>query len=144
MPVYAITFRSESPDWAGFKIVAVKLPSGLMAASRSTETPTVGRLPPKAERSVWAVIASVNVSPFGALMTRLLLVMLFTGPINEMPPARNATGVVALEAGGWVAVGGTCLVDGVVVAVTAGVPPEFAHAVIKIIITRTMLHTSIP
>jgi hypothetical protein len=38
------------------------------------------------------LIASVNVCPFGALMTKLLLVMFFTGPMNEMPPALNATG----------------------------------------------------
>jgi len=94
-----MTLRSGSPDTAGFKIVAVKLPSGLTAESISTELPPVGRLPPKAERSVWAVIASVTVCPLGALMTRLLLVMLFTGPMKEIPPALNATGV-AVEADG--------------------------------------------
>jgi hypothetical protein len=93
-----MTFRSGSPERAGFKIVAAKLPSGLTDASILTEVPVVGRLPPKAERSVWGVIVIVNVSPFGASMTRLLLVMLFTGPMNEMPPARNVTGA-AVEAG---------------------------------------------
>src|SRR5260221_3195773 len=97
--VYAMTFRSGSPGLAGFKIVAVKLASGLAAESISTEVPTVGRLPPKAERSVWALIASVNVCPFGALITRLLLVMLFTGPMNEMPPALNATGAGVVAGG---------------------------------------------
>src|SRR5260370_14296426 len=115
MPVYAMTFRSGSPGLAGFKIVAVKLPSGLAAESISTEVPTVGRLPPKAERSVWAAIASVYVCPFGALITRLLLVMLFTGPMNEMPPALYATGE-GTAVGGCVAAGGTC-VTGVVAVI---------------------------
>src|SRR6266699_2029303 len=134
MPVYAMTFRSGSPARAGFKIVAVKLPSGLAAESISTEVPTVGRLPPKAERSVWAVIASVYVCPFGALMTRLLLVMLFTGPMNEMPPALNASGE-------GVAAGGTCNAGVVVAVVPGGDCTVPAHAVSNII-TRTTLHTS--
>jgi len=70
-----------------------------MAESILTEAPTAGRLPLKAVRSVWALIAMVNVCPLGALITRLLLVMLFTGPMNEMPPALNAT-VVTIGAGG--------------------------------------------
>ena len=70
-----------------------------MIASILTEAPTVGRLPPKAERSVWAEIASVYACPLGALMTRLLLVLLFTGPMKEIPPALNATGG-AVGAGG--------------------------------------------
>ena len=50
----------------------------------------------------------MNVCPLGALITRLLFVMLFTGPMKEIPPGLNATGVA-------VAVG-----DGVVVTVCDG------------------------
>ena len=75
-------------------------------------------------------------------MTRLLLVMLFTGPMNEMPPALKATGE-GVRVGACVAVGGTCVAD-VVVAVGAGggcpvvvlVP---AHAVIRNIIRTAIL-----
>jgi hypothetical protein len=50
-------------------------------------------------------------------MTRLLLVILFTGPINEMPPALNATGWAVGE-DDWVVVGCcTGVVDVVVVFV---------------------------
>ncbi len=70
-----------------------------------------------------------------------------------MPPALNATGMeVAVGPDGEVAVaaGGTCVAD-VVVEVEPGVdcpvlvlPVVPAHAVNKIIITRTVVHMSIP
>jgi hypothetical protein len=80
-------------------------------------------------------------------MTILLLVMLFTGPMKEMPPALNATGVVA---GDCVGVASTGVADDVatvvpvtpVVPVVPGegcplLPPTPEHAVINNIITRT-------
>jgi hypothetical protein len=85
-------------------------------------------------------------------MTRLLLVMLFTGPMNEMPPGLNAT-VEGVEAGGWVAVGGTCVADVVVADVVVAVLPVAGcgvlmlvpeQAVIKSNIARTTVHTNIP
>jgi len=89
--------------------------------------------------------------PFGALMTRLLLVMLFTGPMNEMPPGINAT----VEVGGCVGATVGTSVGELVVAVlpvaavlpAAGcevLPPVPAHAVIKINIARTAVHANIP
>lgn len=125
----------------------MKLPSGFTTASILTEVPTVGRLPPKAERSVWAEMAIVYVCPLGALMTRRLLVILFTGPMKEMPPALNATGA-AVGAGGCVAVGGTCVAVLVVaVVLVVGCPGLLAtpeHPAIKIMRPRTTVHTSIP
>jgi hypothetical protein len=89
----------------------------------------------------------VYICPFGALMTRLLLVTLFTGPMNEMPPALNGTGA-AVMAGDGVAVGGTCVADvvvAVIFVVGCPVPPLTpAHAAVKIVIKRTTVHTSIP
>ena len=83
----------------------------------------------------------------GALMTSLLLVMLFTEPMNEIPPALNATGV-EVGADVCVAAGGTCVADVVVVVVPVVgcpvLPPVPAQAVIKSIKTRTTAHTSIP
>jgi len=93
------------------------------------------------------VIAIVYACPFGALITRLRLVMLFTGPMNEMPPALNATGGAVGE-GGRVAVGGTCVVGAVVgvvpVVVCPVLAPVPAHAEINNIITRTAIPTSKP
>jgi hypothetical protein len=80
-------------------------------------------------------------------------VILFTGPMKEMPPALNATGgVVGVD---WrVGVDDTCVAD-----VVVGVVPVVlvvlvvdcplltlvpAHAVSIIIRTRTALHTNIP
>jgi len=83
-------------------------------------------------------------------MTRLVLVMLFAGPMNEMPPGLNGT-AVAVGPAGCVAVG-----DGLeeVVVAVAVVPvvgvdcvvvlPTPEHAVSKIIVTRTAAPTSIP
>jgi hypothetical protein len=83
-------------------------------------------------------------------MTRLLLVILFTGPMKEMPPALKATGG-EVGVGGCVGVAGTCVAAVVVavVPVVAGCPelPELPatppHAVSNVIITTTKLHISI-
>jgi hypothetical protein len=80
-------------------------------------------------------------------MTRLLLVILFTGPMKEMPPALKATGG-EVGVGGCVGVAGTC-VAAVVVAVVPVVadcpvlPATPPHAVSNVIITTTKLHISI-
>jgi hypothetical protein len=86
----------------------------------------------------------------GALITRLLLVILFTGPINEMPPALNATGWVVGDDWG-VAIGVTWVVEVDVVVVTVdpvvGCPlfvPVPAHAVSKNTRATTAVHTNKP
>jgi hypothetical protein len=80
-------------------------------------------------------------------MTRLLVVILFTGPMKEMPPALKATGG-EVGVGGCVGGAGTC-VAAVVVAVVPVVadcpvlPATPPHAVSNVIITTTKLHISI-
>jgi len=86
-------------------------------------------------------------------MTRLVLVTLFTGPMNEMPPGLNGT-AVAVGPAGCVAVGDRLEEVVVAVAVVPVVPvvgvdcvvvlPTPEHAVSKIIVTRTAAPTSIP
>src|SRR5207344_2438949 len=83
-------------------------------------------------------------------MTRLLLVILFTGPINEMPPALNATGWAVGE-DDWVVDGCcTCVVDvvwGFVVEFVVDCPvlvPVPAQAETNNIIAIAALPTSIP
>jgi len=72
----------------------------------------------------------VYVWPFGALMTRLLLVMLFTGPMKEIPPGLNATveGVEVVVGGCVVAVGATCVAGAVV-----GVVPDEGCVVLLVV-----------
>jgi hypothetical protein len=81
-------------------------------------------------------------------MTRLLLVTLFTGPINEMPPALNATGWAVGEDDTVVVGCCTCVVDDVVtVEPVVDCPvlvPVPAHAEISNIITSAAVPTSIP
>ena len=81
---------------------------------------------------------------------RLLLVILFTGPMNEMPPALNATGWAVGE-DDWVVVGCcTCVVDVVgvlVVELVVDCPvlvPVPAHAETINIITIAAVPTNIP
>jgi len=83
-------------------------------------------------------------------MTRLLLVILFTGPMNEMPPALNGTGWAVGE-DDWVVVGCcTCVVDVVgvlVVGLVVDCPvlvPVPAHAETINIITIAVVPTNIP
>ena len=83
-------------------------------------------------------------------MTRLLLVTLFTGPMNEMPPGLNAT-VEGVEVAVGACVGaavGTCVGEVVVeVLPVAGCEvllPVPEQAVIKINIARTAVHTNMP
>jgi len=83
-------------------------------------------------------------------MISLLLVILFTGPMNEMPPGLNATVEgVEVEVGGCVGVAVGTSVGELVVAVlpAAGCEvllPVPAHAVIKNNIARTTVHANIP
>src|SRR5437762_11636458 len=81
---------------------------------------------------------------------RLLLVILFTGPMNEMPPALNATGWAVGE-DDWVVVGCcTCVVDVVGVLVVELVVDcrvlvaVQAHAETNKIITIAAVCKSIP
>src|SRR5207237_1414402 len=104
------------------------------------------------ERLVCGVIFNVKVCPLGALITRLLLLMLLTGPINEMPPALNATDggcVVGVAAAACVAVGVTCVcvvveAVGVVPVLPVVVPATEEQSVISSIRRRPARQVSTP
>ena len=86
----------------------------------------------------------------GADITRLLLVMLFTGPMNEMPPALKATGAIVGVGGTGVAVavdGIGVAMAGVAVAPVVDCPtllPAVAHPATNNIILRTMVDKTMP
>jgi len=97
-------------------------------------------------------MAIVYVCPFGALMTRLVLVTLFAGPMKEIPPGLNATGL-GVGVDGVVAVGVTCVAEGVVADDVVGVVPVVdcdglvempVHAVSNTIMASKVVQPSSP
>jgi hypothetical protein len=91
----------------------------------------------------------VYVFPLGALIVRLVLLIAFTGPMKEMPPGLKATGDEP-GVGDEDVVPGVVDVPDVAVAVVPGVDgpglplPTPEHAVIRSIMTRPAIDTSIP